>query len=299
MDAFILHADGDEALGQELARRIAPATSLEAPLAAVSALSFGEHLVVLAIWSARAEAAGLGANLADLSRRMTDRCIVVRADGTPLPAISGSVQVAVLYGRDNDFLAMLKVARMRARPAAPPAPVRSGLRVSSVGPGVGVGLAIYAGMFVAAGAWRSEDITQAMATSKEAPAVDALRSFQTAFDAPETAHVAVASAAPNARFVKPQRVIVTTAMDSSALPVITGDTADAPAPLQAVDDTTDPAPLAPPRATPRTERVPLKPIAPMALTPISPALGDTGAAALRLIALDSVSTFADLEKDAF
>jgi len=279
MDAFILHADGDEGYAQDLRLRIAPAKALEAPLSAAGGLAFGEHLMVLAIWSVRAEAAGLARQLADVARHVGDRCIVVRADGTPLPALSAAAQIAVLGGSENNFTAMLKVARLRARPAAPPPRARSGFQVGGVAPGVGVGLAIYAGMFVAAGAWRSEDIVQTLDANKEAPATVALRSFQTAFDAPETAHVQVAAAAPNARFVQPQRVIVTASMDSSRLPVVAAATPDAPEPLAQVRA---PAASAKPVAPVAVERLPLTPI------PSTPELG-AGAAALSLIALDGIS----------
>ncbi len=288
MDAFILHADGDEAYAQDLGLRIAPAKALAAPLAVAGGLAFGEHLMVLAIWSAQAEAAGLGRQLADVARHVGDRCIVVRADGTPLPAISAAAQIAVLGGSENNFTAMLKVARLRARPTPPPVRARSGLQVGGIAPGVGVGLAIYAGMFVAAGAWRSEDITQAMATGNEAPATLALRSFQTAFDAPETAHIQVASAQPNARFVQPQRVILTAALDSTTLPVVAAETTDAPAPLARVETPVAANPVAPVAI----ERVPLSPIA------SSPELTN-GAAALSLIALDGISTLDVIGNDAF
>ncbi len=285
MDAFILHADGDEGHAQDLALRIAPTTSINAKLAAGSALSFGEQLMVLAVWSAGAEAAGLGRQLTDVARTLGDRCIVVRADGTPLPALTGAAQVAVL-GRDNDLLAMLKVARLRTRTAAAPTPMRSGMRIAGVGPGVGVGLAIYAGMFVAAGAWRSDEITQAIETEKDAPAVLALRSFQTAFDAPETAHVTVASAAPNARFIQPQRVIVTASMDSAgALPVAAAESADAPEPLVRADD---------------AERLGAGSASTVVTSsPLVLAPDIVGAATLSLISLDSLPTFDAIQNEVF
>jgi hypothetical protein len=286
MDAFILHAEGDEAFAQDMALRIAPATSLDAPLAHASAYAFGEHLFVLALWSARAEVQGLGRQLADTVRNVGDRCIVVRLDGTPLPAIAGAAQVASIHGRENDFAAMLKVARLRARPAVAPAPVRqSGGLAGGIGPGVGVGLAIYAGMFVAAGAWRSEDITQAIETNAQTPAVATLRSFQTAFDAPETAHVALASAEPNARFVQPQRVILTASADTAAgYPVVVAQAADA---IQ----------LAPVEAAPPAPVVKPTPIAPVAEAPVD--LSGVGATSLSLIALDGVSTLDVLANETF
>lgn len=294
MDAFILHADGDEAHAQALVARIAPSKALEAPLSVAGGMAFGEQLMVLVIWSAQAEAAGLARQLTDVARHVGDRCIIVRADGTPLPAVSATAQIAVLNGASNDFAAMLKVARLRARPAAPPVRARSGMQVGGIAPGVGVGLAIYAGMFVAAGAWRSEDITQAMDSTKEAPATLALRSFQTAFDAPETAHVQVASAEPNARFVQPQRVILTASMDSSsALPVIAAEAADAPERLERVDaPAVAPTPVRTKVAPVAVEQVPLAPI------PSTPELS-RGAAALSLIALDGVSTVDAVNNDAF
>lgn len=292
MDAFILHADGDEAFAQDLRLRLAPAKALEAPLSVASGMAFGEHLMVLAIWSAQAEAAGLARQLTDVARHVGDRCIIVRADGTPLPALAHTAQIAVLGAADNSFSAMLKVARLRARPAAPPPRARSGLQIGGVAPGVGVGLAIYAGMFVAAGAWRSEDITQALDTNKEAPATVALRSFQTAFDAPETAHVRVASSEPNARFVQPHRVIVTASMDSARLPVVAAPKADAPEPLVQVDAAPAPPPQAKPVAPTAISRVPLTPI------PSMPEAA-SGAATLSLIALDGVSTLDTVSNEAF
>lgn len=297
MDAFILIAPGDEGFAADLATRIAPATSIEAPLAAAGGLAFGEQLVVFAIWSASGETSGLGRQLADVARRLGDRFIVVRVDGTPLPALSGSAQVVVL-GRDNDLGAMLKVARLRTRSAAAAsAPVRRSFQVSSVGPGVGVGLAIYAGMFVAAGAWRSDEISQAIATDKEAPAVLALRSFQTAFDAPETAHVSVASSVPNARFVAPQRVIVTASMESATLPVFAAETSDAPTPLARIDDTVEVAAKAPSMAVPVA--VPVTPSVTPPVTPLMPVPDIASAATLSLISLDGMSTFDSIQNEAF
>lgn len=286
MDAFILHAEGDEAYALDMGQRIAPSRALDAPLASAGAYTFGDHLFVLALWSARAEAQGLARQLADVARAVGDRCIVVRIDGTPLPAIAGTAQVAVYNGRENEFGAMLKVARMRARPAPPAVAATSRAMPNGIGPGVGVGLAIYAGMFVAAGAWRSEDITQAMDAGAEAPAVVALRSFQTAFDAPETAHVALASAEPNARFVQPQRVIVTASMDTSqALPVL------AP---KADTNTAELAPVEIVRRAPAIEKTPLAPV-----SAVTPTFSGMGASSLTLIALDGVNTFDVTPNEAF
>jgi len=284
MDAFILHAAGDEGFAQDLRLRIAPAKALEAPLSAAGGLAFGDHLMVLAIWSAQAESAGLAGQLTDVARHVGDRCIVVRADGTPLPALSASAQIAVLGAAENSFAAMLKIARLRARPTPPPSRARSGLQMGGVAPGVGVGLAIYAGMFIAAGAWRSEDIVQTLDTNREAPATVALRSFQTTFDAPETAHVRVASAEPNARFLQPQRVIVTASLDSWRLPVVAAKTPDAPEPLAPVESPAA-APIAKPVVDPvAVARVPLSPI------PSTTEFG-AGSRSLSLIALDGISMF--------
>lgn len=291
MDAFILHAAGDEAFAQEMSLRIAPLTALDAPLASASAFHFGEHLIVLGLWSARAEAQGLGRQLADLARDVGDRCIIMRLDGTPLPALVGTAQIAIFNGRENDFAAMLKVTRQRARPAPAPVAARQNAIVGGIGPGVGVGLAIYAGMFVAAGAWRSEDVTQAMETGREAPADIPLRSFQTAFDAPETAHVTVASAEPSARFVQPQRVIATAAVDSAARYPVLAPKADAnTAELDRVDDVVT---AAKPKPAPVIERTALAPVAPVTTPDLSRAGG------LGLIALDGVATVDLAPSDAF
>lgn len=291
MDAFILHAEGDEAFAREIALRIAPSTSLDAPLAAALAYGFGEQLMVFALWSARAEQQGLARHLTETARNVGDRCIVVRIDGTPLPALVGSAQIAIFDGRENDFTAMLKIARQRARPAPAPVAARSSSIASGIGPGVGVGLAIYAGMFVAAGAWRSEDITQAMETGKEAPANLALRSFQTAFDAPETAHISVASAEPSARFVQPQRVIATAAVDSAARYPVLAPKADANA--TELDRVEDVVVSAKPKPAPIIERTALLPVAPVTTPDLS------GVGGLGLIALDGVSTVDLAPSDAF
>jgi hypothetical protein len=71
--------------------------------------------------------------------------------------------------------------------------VRTGGR--SVGAGVGVGLAIYAGMFAVAGAWRSDELHTAIAAGRTPHVIDgALRSLQAKTD---SYHVA---AAADARF---------------------------------------------------------------------------------------------------
>lgn len=103
-------------------------------------------------------------------------------------------------------------------------------QVSGWAPGVTIGFAIYAGMFVAAGAWRSDEVTTALATGKAVPLAGALQSFNVAVNA-ATGAVQVAEARadqPVMRFATPQRVQITAAMDSSGvLPVVAAPAAPA------------------------------------------------------------------------
>lgn len=110
--------------------------------------------------------------------------------------------------------------------------------------GVGIGLAIYSGMFVVAGAWRSDEVAIAVQAGKATAAGVALHSFQVAAaDSATSVRVALASATPTARFVEPQRVSLAYApVPASALPAIKDgdvtvedDYIPAPIPLHPID----------------------------------------------------------------
>jgi len=100
-------------------------------------------------------------------------------------------------------------------------------------PGVSIGLAIYAGMFVAAGAWRSDEISEAVANGQAVQLASSLHSFQVAVaDAStSTIQIAMAPSTPSASFVQPQRVVLTAALDTASIPMI-ADSAEEPARLR-------------------------------------------------------------------
>lgn len=229
MDAVILHAEGDEILAEGLSARLAPAETFNASLRADAGLTFGEKLAIFVIWSAKAAADGLGAALTRVADRAQDRCVVVRVDGTPLPPLTAAVQVIVGGSTVSDFASALRSARARANPEPVVAPRTLQMQIGGWTPGVGIGLAIYAGMFVAAGAWRSEEITQAVENGQAVPLATALHSFQTAVaDASlRTVQIAQAPSTPSASFVQPQRVVLTAALDTSSIPMIAAEPDDA------------------------------------------------------------------------
>ncbi len=227
MDAVILHAQGDEILAEGLAAKIAPAESFHASLRADAGLTFGDKLAIFIVWSAKAEADGLGAAATRVAARAQDRCVIVRTDGTPLPPLTAAAQVIAAGASISEFAFVLRTARVRMQPE--PVAVRSTLRanVGAWTPGVSIGLAIYAGMLVTAGAWRSEEITEAVKNGQAVPLATALHSFQVAVaDATsDTVQIAMAPSTPSASFVAPQRVVLTAALDTSSIPMV----ADAPA----------------------------------------------------------------------
>lgn len=230
MDAVILHAEGDEILAEGLTARLAPAECFNASLRADAGLTFGDKLAIFVIWSSKAAADGLGDALTRVAARAQDRCVVVRADGAALPPLTAAAQVITAGATGSEVAHALTVARARMQPA-PEAPRRKmSSQVGSWTPGVSIGLAIYAGMFVTAGAWRSDEISDAVANGKAVPLASALHSFQVAVaDAgSRTVMIAQAPSTPSASFVQPQRVVLTAALDTSSIPMI----ADAPVPLE-------------------------------------------------------------------
>ncbi len=242
MDAVILHAQGDEILAEGLAAKLAPAESFQASLRADAGLTFGDKLAIFVLWSAKAEADGLGAAVTRVAARAMDRCVVVRTDGAPLPPMAVAAQVLTFGASTSEFAFVLRgaQARMQPEPVAPPRTL--GAQVGGWTPGVSIGLAIYAGMFVTAGAWRSEEISQAVENGQAVPLASALHSFQTAVaDATTTTvQIAMAPSVPSAQFVQPQRVVLTAALDTSSIPMI----ADAPEPARpAVVKDYKPAPI--------------------------------------------------------
>ena len=227
MEAVILHTRGDEILAEGIAAKIAPAESFNASLRADAGLTFGDQLTIFAIWSAKAEADGLAPALTRVAGKALGRCIVVRADGTPLPALSPATRVVASSAARSEFEHLMAAARG----AAPTVSVAPRMR-SSIGawaPGVSIGFAIYAGMFVAAGAWRGAEVTDALTSGKAVPLASALHSFQVAVNtATDTVRISEARAEPSVRFVTPQRVVLTAALDSSgAVPFVAASQAAA------------------------------------------------------------------------
>ena len=152
MEAVILHAGGDEILAEGIAAKIAPTESFNASLRADAGLTFGDKLAIFAIWSAKAAADGLGAALTRVAARAQGRCIVVRADGTPLPELAAAARVIAASAATSEFIQAMGATRARLAPVAPPE-LRLRSQIGGWAPGVSIGFAIYAGMFVAASSW--------------------------------------------------------------------------------------------------------------------------------------------------
>ena len=169
MEAVILHAGGDEILAEGVSARIAPAETFNASLRADAGLTFGDKLAIFVLWSAKAQADGLGAAVTRIAARAQDRCVVVRTDGAPLPPVTVAAQVITLTASLSEFTQALRLAR--AQMTVEPIAARNHLRVELGGwtSGVSIGLAIYAGMFVAAGAWRSDEVTEAVENGRAVP----------------------------------------------------------------------------------------------------------------------------------
>jgi hypothetical protein len=242
MDAAILHAKGDGHVAEAIAARLAPADCFTAALRGDAAVTHGESMALFAVWSANAEAEGLGQAISRVSSRAPGRCVVVRADGTPLPPLPAGARVTAITDSTRDFVALLHEAR-----GVSPVAVRSRAPLNGFASGASIGLAIYAGMFVAAGAWRSDELTEALDNGTAVPLAGALRSFQTASatawdGAVEMASVQVAYAAsePRAAFAPMQRVAVTPTLDTTTVMMV----AATPAPTAVPLDAPEPAPVA-------------------------------------------------------
>lgn len=239
MQAVILHAEGDQPLAEGIAAKLAPALT---GMAALNAESGDAHDVALfSVWSAKAEAQGLGQALSRVLARGAGRAVVVRTDATPLPPVPTHARVLMMSDGPGSFAHALGLSLSRIRPVVTQSrPARASAVIGGWTPGVSLGLAIYAGMFVAAGAWRSEEVNEAIANGRAVPIAGALQSFNVAaVNGASTIQVALATGSlPTASFVQPQRVVLTGTLDSETIPVL----AEAPSFRTAADDIV-PAPV--------------------------------------------------------
>lgn len=241
MDAAILHAEGDDIAASAIAAKLSRLETFPAALRADAGVTLGDKLALFAVWSARAEAQGLGQALSRIASRAPGRCTVVRADGTPLPALPTGARIVAISDAASDFARGVDISRARLTPVD--ASAQSGFGLGGWTPGVSIGLAIYAGMFVAAGAWRSDEVSDAIANGKAVPLAGALHSFQVASVDAWSGAVQIAQA-PTAAFVTPQRITVTAALDTSSIPIVAMDAVPlAVAPELASIDVSSPAPV--------------------------------------------------------
>jgi hypothetical protein len=276
MQAVILHAGGDETLAAEVAAKVAPAASFSAHLRPDAGVTYGDQLALFAIWSAAAEAEGLGQALSRVAARAAGRCVVVRADGTPLPPLPTDTQLLTIGAGAGSFAHALGLARARAPLAAAqsrPAQTRARAVIGGWTPGVSIGLAIYAGMFVVAGAWRSEEVNEAIVNGQAVPLAVGLHSFQTATAASvDRIQLALAPTAPTATFEAPQRVVLTGTLDTSSIPIV------AEAPMVLAEDARAPAPIR------------LQPIDASLVVPLAPIGAPLDASLPTYAALDLIET---------
>jgi len=256
MQAVILHAEGDELVAAGVAAKLAPAEAVCARLRADSGSAWSEDAVFFALWSANADAAALAQALTRVAARAAGRCVVVRADGTPLPPLPTGARLIPSTAAAVEFAHTLSAVRAAAPPQTPPARARA--VIGGWTPGISIGLAIYSGMFVVAGAWRSEEVSEAIENGRAVPLAVGLHSFQTAAVAGVArVQVALAGTTPSASFVQPQRVILTGTIDSATMPVVSeapvlrgssDDFIPAPVRLQPVDASLAAAPAFAPAA---------------------------------------------------
>lgn len=241
MDAAILHAEGDDIAASAIAAKLSRLETFAAALRADAGVTLGDKLALFAVWSARADAQGLGQAVSRIASRAPGRCIVVRADGTPLPALPTGARILAITDAASDFARGFDVSRTRLTPVDSPA--QAGFGLGGWTPGVSIGLAIYAGMFVAAGAWRSDEVSDAIANGKAVPLASALHSFQIASVDAWSGAVQMAQA-PTAAFIEPQRVTVTAALDTTSIPIVSVDAVPlAVAPELVAVDVSAPAPV--------------------------------------------------------
>jgi len=239
MQAVILHAEGDEIVAAGVAARIVPTGSFCERLRA-DAGSYGERSALLLIWSKRADAEALGQAVSRIASRAAGRCIVVRADGTPLPPLPTGAHILPDTAGATEFAHTLSIVRaMAPSPVAQTRPARARAVIGGWTPGISIGLAIYSGMFVMAGAWRSDEVNEAIANGQAVPLAVGLQSFQTATTAGVgRIQMALApSEIPTASFQAPQRVVLTGALDTTTIPIV------AEAPMVLAEDATAPTPI--------------------------------------------------------
>jgi hypothetical protein len=217
MDAVVLYVEGDEALASAVAAKLSPASVSFQCFDIARAFRFPRDTLLVCAWSSLAAQRCMGVRFGSTVLAHASRCIVVRGDRAPLPSLPGvpffNATLETLEEAVDSY--MFSDARAKAK--------KSPFRASSLAPGFGLGLAIYAGMFVAVSSTQSAQVHDAIEAGKvSAPIASTLKTIEAAGPASlmNIRVVDVAAAAtPAAKFVEMRTVTVTPTVESQNIEI--------------------------------------------------------------------------------
>lgn len=217
MDAVVLYVEGDEALASAVAAKLSPAAISYQCFDIARPYRFPRDTLVVCAWSSHAAQRGMDMRFGATVLDHAGRCIVVRADRAPLPSLPGVPYFsATIDSIDEAFDAyLLSVERAKAP--------KSRMRVASLAPGMGLGLAIYAGMFIAVSSTQTSQVHDAIEAGKvAAPIASTLKTIEAAVPGSlmKIRVVEVAAAAtPSAHFGEVRAVAITPTVDSQNIEI--------------------------------------------------------------------------------
>lgn len=139
MRVAILHAPGDEGLAERVVAQCGFADALVAPLS--SSFAFGPHIVVVALWSARA--VGFEGALQRLAQSHPSVALW-RLDETPTPALDSRVAILATDSTPASIAPALRLMEIKqGRPpevSAPRRRVKRGIAAGVLGVGIAAAL---------------------------------------------------------------------------------------------------------------------------------------------------------------
>lgn len=185
MHAVIFTDESDAVAVSRLEARMSGFRTVRVPLGAIDQMVLGGDGAAIALWSPAAAALGMGQAIACSPSASAGRLLVVRtvdAPDFPLPAGASRVAMIELSASESALRGALGLLGLRKATSAEAYDKRKGADSSIRGalafaPGAGLGMMIFAGMFVGATAFSRDEIMTAVdANFETAPYAQTIRS---------------------------------------------------------------------------------------------------------------------------
>lgn len=170
MHSVIFMDEADEAAATRLEARLDGFPSVRVALSSIDRMVLGGDSAAVALWSPTAAALGLGEAIARSPAAASGRLLVVRTPDAPqvvLPAHAGRVSVVDLVTTESTWRGAMGLVGLRHAPdrSVSMAAKRTGSSTRGAlafAPGAGLGMMIFAGMFVGATAFSRDEIMTAV-----------------------------------------------------------------------------------------------------------------------------------------